>query len=82
MYVLGSMGKEERKKVMLKTLEKDRQMKLKAKKRPENRKAKYLLNDCMICSNHAVNRVREFTLSPTILSTASPYSFASPPDAA
>jgi hypothetical protein len=51
------MGKAERKKIMQETLEKDRQMKLKAIKRPESKKAQYLLNDCMICSNHAVNRV-------------------------
>jgi len=55
-HPLGSMGKEQRLKIMKETLDKDKKMKLKAKKRPDNKKAQYLLNDCMICSNHAVNR--------------------------
>ena len=52
------MRKSQRDKIMKITLEKDRKMKEKAKRYPNSKKAQYYLNDCMICSNHAVNRVR------------------------
>ena len=65
----GSTTKERREVIMKETLEKDRLMKLKAKTKPNSKKAQYLLNDCMICSNHAVNRVSAVLCCPALPSS-------------